>query len=90
MKTGETGVLVDRLPPGRQCVETDEDEWALTGYLEAVEQAQAMDRESVRRLSAEQFDTERIIETVIAVLATVRESTLSDRSMEIDTICKTL
>ena len=48
VKTGETGVLVDGLPPGRQCVETDEDERALAGYLEAVEQAQAMDRESVR------------------------------------------
>ena len=90
VKSGKTGVLVDRLPPGRQCVETDEDERALADYLDAVEQAQAMDRESVRQLSAEQFDTERIIEIVIAVLATVRESTLSDRSMEIDTICKTL
>ena len=49
-----------------------------------------MRRESVHQFSAEQFDTERIIEIVIAVLATVRESTLSDRSMEIDTICKTL
>ena len=88
--TGETGVLVDR-PPGKQCVETDADEaWALTGYLEAVEQAQAMDRESVRQLSAEQFDTERIIEIVLVVLVTVRESTLSDRSMEIDTIYKML
>ena len=34
VKTGETGVLVDRLPPGRQCVETDADERALAGYLE--------------------------------------------------------
>ena len=90
VKSGETGVLVDRLPPGRQCVETDADERALTVYLEAIEQAQAMDRKSVRQLSAERFDTERIIEIVIAVLATIRESTLSDRSMEIDTICKTL
>ncbi len=49
-----------------------------------------MDREWVRQLSAGQFDTERIIEIVIAVLATVREFTLSDGSMEIDTICKTL
>ena len=90
VKSGETGVLVDRLPPGRQCVETDEDERALAGYLEAIEQAQAMDREAVRQLSAEQFDSRRIVEQVIATLATVRESTLSDRSMEIDTICKTL
>jgi glycosyltransferase involved in cell wall biosynthesis len=78
VKTGETGVLVDRLPPGQQCVETDADERALAGYLEAVEQAQAMCRKSVRHLSAGQFDTERIIEIVIAVLATVRESAVSD------------
>ena len=33
VKIGETGVLVDRLPPGRQCVETDEDERALAARV---------------------------------------------------------
>ena len=73
VKSGETGVLVDRLPPGRQCVETDDDERALAGYLEAVEQAQAMCRESVRQLSAEQFDTGSIVNQVVKTLAGVRE-----------------
>ena len=68
VRTGETGVLVDRLPPGRQCVETDADERALAGYLEAIEQAQAMDRESVRQNAMKAFDTERIVETVVDVL----------------------
>ncbi len=82
VKTGETGVLVDPLPPGRQCVETDRDERALAGYLEAVEQAQAMDRESVRQLSAEQFDSRSIVDQVIATLADIRESVISDATGE--------
>ena len=72
---------MDRLPPGQQCVETDADERALAGYLEAVEQAQAMDRESVRHLSAEQFDTGSTADQVITTLANIRESGVSDSSM---------
>jgi len=39
-----TGLLVDRLPPKRQCVESEEDERALGQYIDAIRQAQAMDR----------------------------------------------
>ena len=74
VKTGETGVLVDRLPPGRQCVETDGDERALAGYLEAIEQAQVLNRDLVRQLTAEQFDSRSIVDQVVTTLATVRES----------------
>ena len=81
MKSGETGVLVDRLPPGRQCVETDADERALAVYLEPIEQAQAMDRQAVRQLSAEQFDTGSTVDLVIKTLARIRESAISDGSM---------
>ena len=80
--TGETGVLVDRLPPGRKCVETDDDERALGGYLEALEQAQAMDRESVRQFSGEQFDTGRTVDQVVATLENIRESAISDATGE--------
>jgi hypothetical protein len=62
VKTGETGVLVNRLPPGQQCVETDEDERAMAVYLEAVEQVQAVDRESVRHRTSEEFATASIAE----------------------------
>ena len=57
VKTGETGLLVDRLPPGRQCVETDEDERALGTYMDAIDLAESMDRDSVRHLAREQFAT---------------------------------
>ena len=82
VKTGETGVLVDGLPPGRQCVETDEDEQSLAVYLEAVEQAQAMHRESVRHLSAEQFDAGNTVDHVITTLANIRESVISNATGE--------
>jgi hypothetical protein len=68
VKTGETGVLVDRLPPGRQCVETDEDERALVAYVEAIEQAQAMDRQAVRHIAASQFHDECIVDQVTVAL----------------------
>ena len=34
-------VAVDRLPPGRQCAESDDDVRALAVFIEAIEQAQA-------------------------------------------------
>ena len=57
VKTGETGLLVDRLPPGRQCVETDDDERALGTYVDAIDLAESMDRDSVRHRASEQFAT---------------------------------
>jgi hypothetical protein len=40
--------------------------------MEAIEQAQVMDRHSVRDRAAEQFDTERIVDSVISAVNTVR------------------
>ena len=74
VRTGETGVVVDRLPPGQLCVETDDDERALTEYLESIEQAQAMDRSGVRNRAAQLFDTERIMDAVITSLHPTRLS----------------
>jgi hypothetical protein len=65
VRHGETGVVVDRLPPGHQCVETDEDVRALAIFMEAIEQAQTLDRHSVRDRAAEQFGTTRITDQVI-------------------------
>jgi hypothetical protein len=72
VRTGETGVLVDPLPPGRRCVETIEDERALAVYVEAVDVAQSMDRESLWQRAGEQFATARIAVQVIAASAGVR------------------
>jgi len=69
---GLTGYLVDRVPPGRQCVASRGDERALVSYLDALTRAQAMDRRSVRAAAAEHFATDRIVEAVLAVLAECR------------------
>lgn len=68
VRTGETGVVVDRLPPGRQCAESDEDEQALVAFMGSIEQAHAMDRSGVRNRAAELFDTDRIMDAVITSL----------------------
>jgi hypothetical protein len=59
---------VDRLPPGRQCAESEEDQRALAVYLDAIHQAQAMDRSGVRERAARQFDTDRIVDSMIEAL----------------------
>jgi len=69
---GRTGYLVDRLPPGRQCVANDDDERALAAYLDALRQAQAMDRRAVRVAAAEQFDTEKIAQACVLALDAAR------------------
>jgi len=74
VRNGETGVVVDRLPPGRQCAESDADVRALAVFMDAIEQAQSMDRQSVRDRTTEQFDTERIIDDVITDLHVARLS----------------
>ena len=68
VRTGETGVVVDRLPPGRQCAESDEDVRALAVFMEAIEQASAMDRHSVRERAASEFDTDRIVDIIITAV----------------------
>ena len=73
VRTGETGVVVDRLPPGRQCAESDDDVRALAIFMEAIEQAQSVDRRSVRGRAAEQFDTDQIMDAVIAALHTASQ-----------------
>jgi hypothetical protein len=72
VRDGGTGVVVERLPPGRQCVETDKDVRALAVFMEAIEQAQAMDRHSVRERAAERFATHRIIDDLVSTLNTAR------------------
>jgi len=72
VRTGETGVIVDRLPHGRQCAETDDDVRALAVFMEAIEQAQAIDRHSVRDRAAEEFDIDRIVDAVVTAVNMAR------------------
>ena len=50
------------------CVET-QDERALAVFTEAIDKAQAMNRESVRNAAATAFDTGRIVGTIVEGLA---------------------
>jgi hypothetical protein len=59
VRPGETGVVVDRLPPGRQCAESADDVRALAVFMEAIEEALALDRHIVRDRAAKQFDNDR-------------------------------
>jgi hypothetical protein len=72
VRTGETGVVVDRLPPGAHCAESDDGVRALAVFMEAVEQAQALDRHSVRDRAAEQFETDRIVASIIIAVNKAR------------------
>ncbi|WDI40525.1 glycosyltransferase [Bremerella sp. P1] len=75
---GKTGFVVDRLPPGRQCVSGDEDAAALAKFLQAIDQAQSQSRKTVRLCAMEIFDTKHVVENVIDVLANIRKSIASD------------
>jgi hypothetical protein len=63
---------VDRLPPGAQCAESDDDVRALAVFLNAIEQAQSIERDSVRERAAEQFDTDRIVDSIITAVNKAR------------------
>lgn len=68
---GETGFLVDRLPPGKSCVANDADQTALGAYLDAVQQARTMDRYRIRAAAAEQFATDRTVESLLNSVAAI-------------------
>ena len=56
---------MDLLAPGAHSAESDDDVRALAVFMESIEQAQALDCHSVRDRAGEQFDTDRIVDSVI-------------------------
>jgi len=66
---GITGVIVDRLPPGRCCAASDEDIMALESFWDAIERVQSMDRAVIRQSAATDFNTMQTAEIVVASLA---------------------
>jgi len=72
VRDGVIGYLVDRLPPGRQCVENEDDEAALGAYLDVLGQAQSLSRSDVRDQASIEFGTASIVEAVISALDEVR------------------
>jgi len=72
VRHGVTGYLVERLPPGHQCVANEHDEASLALYLNAVRQAQALNRRDVRSQAAAEFASEGIVGQLIAALDQAR------------------
>ena len=52
--------------------DSDDEVRALAAFMEAIEQAQSMDRHSVRDRAARQFSTDRIVESIITAVNKAR------------------
>jgi len=72
VRHGVTGLLVDRLPPGRRCMGTEADQAAMDVYMEAIRLGLEMDRRAVRAAAAEEFATDRIADAVVTALDRAR------------------
>lgn len=68
VRDGVTGFLVERLPPGRQCITNEGDEAALETYLNALDRAKSMDRQAVRAAAAGLIATDAIVGSLLAFL----------------------
>lgn len=74
VEPGVTGYFVDELPT---CM--DPEALQLTEYVERLRRAQELDRDSVREVAAERFDTIRIVETVLDALQRARAREREER-----------
>lgn len=72
VRTGETGVVVSRLPPGQHCVKGEDDEAALVEYMDALAQGHAIKRQHVRAQAADDFQTTSIIFQLVTRLEGMR------------------
>ncbi len=68
VRTDKTGVVVNQLPPGQQCVANEEDKASLLAYMDALVQAQAIDRRHVRTRAVAEFQTSSIVDRFIETL----------------------
>jgi hypothetical protein len=72
-----TGLWVKRLPPGRECVDGEEDFDALSRYLDAIHRVQSFTRASVRQHAAEQFATYRVVDPLLDEIKQLRSVVVS-------------
>ena len=72
LQDGATGLFVDRLPPGAQCVQNDADKAALEAYLHAIQVVQTLDRKRVHGLASQAFHPAPIVDGLIATLDQIR------------------
>ncbi|MGB0600503.1 MAG: glycosyltransferase [Rubripirellula sp.] len=85
---GETGIIADRLPPGAACIECEQDVDALAVFIDSVQHAQTMDRRLVRQFAADQFNTTRITDQVIAGIRTASKREISAFGTEFTPVSK--
>ena len=72
VRDGVTGYIVERLPPGQSCVETDGHRASLAAYLDAIRRAQELDRRLIRRHATVDFDSRQIVDAVLHAFEAVR------------------
>jgi hypothetical protein len=68
VRDGATGYVVERLPPGHECMASETDAVLLGLHLDALRQAQALDRMQVRSAAAAIFSTDLVTGWLLAVL----------------------
>lgn len=72
VRDGETGYLLERLPPGRKCVSSADDERALAAYVDVIGQATFLDRQKVRADVMARFGMASVVDSVVAVIDEIR------------------
>jgi hypothetical protein len=72
VRDGFTGYMVERLPPGRQCVENEGDEAALVDYLSTLAIALNMKRQGIRAAAECEFRANAIVNSMITALDRLR------------------
>jgi hypothetical protein len=72
VRDGVTGFVVERLPPGRRCLEDDAERHSLEVYLDALALSQNLNRYAVRSEAAQQFGSDRIIAGLISAMEQLR------------------
>ena len=73
VRDGVTGYVVERLPPGARCAETEVDRMCLEVYLDAIRRVQEMDCGQIREQAAEAFCTKKIVDGLMDALDTIRQ-----------------
>ena len=72
IQDGVTGVFVDRLPPGAECVKNDQEQYGLERLLLAVQRACCFDRGTTRAESCVMFDTRLNGDRIVSSLQLAR------------------
>lgn len=84
IENGTTGILVDRLPPGRSCIVNESDEFALESYLNALDRAMAMRRDEIRARATQIYRTDQIVADIIDSLDRLRIANEAGAMMPLD------